>query len=238
MKMEPEIRQLLILQDRDQKWSKLIAELEFVPRERKALEAKAEELLGEIDNAQSQLRELELERQQIDGEIEAAEEKIRRFKQQQMEVKKNDEYSALTKEIERSQSAIDSLEDRGLVTLAAIDEARTAFGAQKGLIEDRRSKVRGQIDQLKERETETANRVQAAEADFNAAREGISADWLAAYDRVRKTTRNFPYVAAIVDGKCTGCHLRVSGETIEGLKEQGAPVFCDQCGRIVYYPES
>ncbi len=235
--MEPEIRQLLILQDRDQKWSKLIAELEFVPRERKTLENKVAELLATIENAQSHLKELERERQQVDGDIAAAEEKIRRFKQQQLEVKKNDEYAALTKEMERSQSTIDSLEDRGLEILTAIDEARATFNEQKSKIDEQVNNTRYQIDQLKQREEETAKRVEIAESDFNAARAGIPVDWLSSYDRVRKTTRNFPYVAAIDEGKCTGCHLRISGETIEALKLKGAPAFCDQCGRIVYYPE-
>lgn len=235
--MEPEIRQLLILQDRDQKWSKLIAELEFVPRERASLEAKVAELRAEIETTQTRLRDLERERQRIDGDIEAAEEKIRRFKLQQMEVKKNEEYAALTKEMERCEEAIHALEDQGLEILSAIDEARPQFSAQESQINDRIEKVLIQIEALKAREVETAKRIESAEADFNAARTDIPADWLNAYDRVRKTTRNFPYVAAIVDDKCTGCHLRISGETKESLKLRGAPVFCDQCGRIVYYPE-
>jgi predicted nucleic acid-binding Zn-ribbon protein len=238
LQMEADIHQLLILQDRDQKWAKLLSELEYVPRERHSLENKVAELMAEIDAAQSQLRDLELARQQIDGDIAAAEEKIRRFKQQQVEVKKNEEYAALSKEMERCQFAIDELENRGLEILTEIDSARATFAEQKAQIEENLIKVRAQIEQLKEREVETKSQEQTAASAFKTAREGVSDDWMDAYDRVRKTTRNFPYVAVICEGKCSGCHLRISGETQLALKQKGAPAFCDQCGRIVYYAEA
>jgi hypothetical protein len=53
------------------------------------------------------------------------------------------------------------------------------------------------------------------------------------YDRT--AARHMPAVVNVSGGKCSGCHLKVSGE-VEGQARKGEElVTCDQCSRIVWF---
>jgi len=50
--------------------------------------------------------------------------------------------------------------------------------------------------------------------------------------------RGMPVVVRIIDGKCGGCHLKISSEAESAARGKGAPgelARCDQCARIVYW---
>jgi predicted nucleic acid-binding Zn-ribbon protein len=50
--------------------------------------------------------------------------------------------------------------------------------------------------------------------------------------------RGMLVVVPIHDGKCGGCHLKVSSEVESASRGKGPPgelAICDQCSRIVYW---
>lgn len=67
-----------------------------------------------------------------------------------------------------------------------------------------------------------------------AAREPVAKPHLSAYASVQKRHPRGPWVSPVEDGRCQGCHLKVSGQTVSALRHPEAPVTCDQCGRLVY----
>ena len=100
---DPQIEKLLIVQDRDIALQKIEQELTRIPQERTALEGLITAEEANIEAAGHALKEKEVERNELDTEVKAKEEAIARFKNQQLEVKKNDEYRALTHQIEQSE---------------------------------------------------------------------------------------------------------------------------------------
>lgn len=231
---DPQIEKLLIVQDRDITLQKIEQELTRIPAERARIEA---QILAEQDNieaASQSLKEKEVQRNELDHEVQAKETHVARFKNQQLEVKKNDEYRALTLQIEQAEADIARLEEREIGLMLEIDEAKAAFEKEKQLIEARIADAHRQIQLLGEREQHMKDSIEAAKAALEQSYQGIEPSYLEHYQRVKQLTRRAPYIVPIVEHKCGGCHLRVSNEISRSVLNAGEPHFCDQCARMVY----
>lgn len=231
---DPQIEKLLIVQDRDITLQKIEQELSRLPKERAALDAKIQEEEANVEAARQSLKEKEVLRNELDIEVKAKENEVQRFQTQQLEVKKNEEYRALTHQIEQAKADISSLEEREIELMLEIDTVTEAFEADKAEIEARIKEQRRHIDLLGEKETNLKASIEAAKSDLLASREGIEDSFIEHYDRVRKLVKRAPYVTRIEAHTCKRCHLRVSNEVSREALNHGEVHFCDQCSCIVY----
>ena len=231
---DPQIEKLLIVQDRDVTLQKIEQELSRIPSERVRLETQAKAEEQNIEASRQALKEKEAQCHQIDTEALGKKADIVRFKNQQLEVRKNDEYQALTQQIEREESNIAELEERELELMLEIDATRETFEVEKTTIEQRIRDWQAQIKQLDEREQRLKDSIKAAKQALADSREDIQPNYIEHYDRVRKLTKRAPYVVSLQTQTCGGCHLRVSNEVSRGAMRAGEPHFCDQCARMVY----
>lgn len=235
--LTPVLEKLLILQDRDIRRRGLEAQLKGVPHEIALVEQKIAGEKAAIDTAKTELRDLEMKKKLLETEIGSAEGKLAKYRTQQSQVRKNDEYQALGHEIETTEAAIGTLEEQELEIMYAIDEGKKKFAAAEAVLKANISGHEARIKTLRERETNLAAELKAAEAEVAAAREPVGEPRLKVYDRI--ATRNMPAVVAISGGKCSGCHLKVSSEVESAARGKGADATtplptCDQCGRIVF----
>jgi predicted nucleic acid-binding Zn-ribbon protein len=230
----PQIEKLLIVQDRDIALQKIETELKRIPQELSVINAHIATEAANTETASQSLKAKEVERNELNNEIQSKEAAINRFRTQQLEVKKNDEYRALTKQIEQSEAEISAIEERVLELMLEIDEAREVFESEKHVIEARVQEQKEQIELLAEREANLKESAKEAQAQLDKARELPDETYLAHYDRVRHFCKRPPYLARVEDRKCGGCHLRVSNEVAQGASDSNVPHFCDQCARMVY----
>lgn len=231
---DPQIEKLLIVQDRDMTLQKIEQDLARIPKERASLDAKIQTEEANVEAARQALKEKEVLRNELDTEVKGKEIEVARFQTQQLEVKKNDEYRALTHQIEQAKADISSLEEREIELMLEIDTVKETFEADKTEIEARIQEQRRHIDLLAEKEANLKASIEQAKADLVASREGIEENYIEHYERVRKLVKRAPYVARIQSHTCSGCHLRVSNEISREALNSGEPHFCDQCARIVY----
>ena len=231
---DPQIEKLLIVQDRDVMLQKIEQELARIPHERSALEGHITAEEANIEAASYALKEKEVERSELDTEIKTKEEAIARFRTQQLEVKKNDEYRALTHQIEQTEQDISDLEERGIELLIEIDKTSETFQDEKTTIEARIVEERKQITLLDEREENLIASIDKAKALLKDARSVVEEQYVSHYDRVKKLSKRPPYVAKVETHKCGSCHLRVSNEVNSIAPVAGEPHFCDQCACMVY----
>jgi hypothetical protein len=191
---------LLKLQEADVVRSQLETQLKQAPVELAALAKTAAEEKVVFEARRKALQDLEVQRKDMDNRLKLAEAQVQKFKIQQVEVRKNDEYQALSHQIETAEAAVGAIETEELEQMMKIDEAGAAL--------------------------------RAAEA----AAASVPANWRRAYDTAKSRAKRPPYVAALDDHRCGGCHLRVSNEISEAARHGGKPVACDSCGRVVYWP--
>jgi len=230
----PTIEKLLILQDRDQKRLNLESQLRAVPREITAIEQKIVAEKTMLDAARAELQQLEVKKKAVENEIAAATEQMGRYKSQQLQVRKNDEYKALGVEIDHTQAGIGALEEQELVVMFSIDEAKRKFAAAGEAL---RSNITGhetRIRTLHEREAGLQSELQAVQSTVTELRQGIDETAVRLYDRLAGKP-GLPVVVAIHDGKCGGCHLKISANIDSEIRKADKLLTCDQCGRIVFW---
>lgn len=232
--MDASLQLLLRYQEHDLECRQIEDELRRVPVKRQTIDKNIAEQERQIEAKRQQLRDLELKRKQLDQDLAATEEKIVQYKTQQFQVKKNEEYRALTHEIEALQEKVGQIEDESLALLDEIEaESRRAKEAEKANRAEieRLQHERALVDQ---REPRLKDQLREEQAKREAAAGELSRDALATYQRVQTIVKRGPWVVPIVDQKCKGCHLRISNDIVADARNREKLVFCDQCARIVY----
>jgi len=224
---------MLVLQDRDMAAQRAERELSQLPGERESAKARIAQLERRIEEGAEALRALEVKSKALESEMRGVEERLSRYKTQQLQVKKNEEYQALEHEIQATQAAIASIEERELETLYAIDEQRERQRAEREEIEGQLEAERRKLERLDEKELELERRVEEAKTALAAARESLERPHLQAYDRAGRGLA-FPIIVPLRGQKCQGCHMRVS-TSIDIEARKGAEIIaCDNCGRLLY----
>jgi uncharacterized protein len=228
---------LLVVQERDDRVRKLVAQLALIPADRARVEKDIAAERGAIDAARVEVRELETKKKLLETEIGSAEAKLAKYRTQQLSVKKNEEYQALGKEIATTQDVIGALEEQELGIMFSLDEAKARFATAEASLRANITDHERRLATLVDRESNLRAEQDEALAALAAARaeERVPARVLAVYDRV--AARNFPACVGLRGGKCAGCHLRVSSEAEAGSRGKDPTVIatCDQCGRILWF---
>jgi len=225
---------LLVLQERDSKRLTLEQQLKAVPREIAAIEGRIAAEKAAIETAKTEWRELESQKKQLEMEIGSAEEKIARYRTQQSQVRKNDEYQALTHEIDTTQATIGALEEKEIAVMISIDEAKKKFAAAEAELKQNINGHEAKIRTLRERETHLLTDVKAAQDTVAAARLEVPAPQLKIYDRIASKPGH-PVCVPVTAARCGGCHLKVSANVEMEARKLEEVTTCDQCGRVVYW---
>jgi len=232
--MAPEwLEKLLVLQDRDSHRGLIEVQLLAIPRERAAAERKISTHKALIEEAHSRVRELELKRGRIEQEIAGAEEQARKYRNQQIQVKKNDEYQALTHEIESTETRISELEGEEIQALYDLDAEREKAAAEEKAQNEEIAFLEGQLVKLTEKDRNLKVEVERAIEAVDAARGEVPAKSLRVYDRLARALA-LPVIVPLRGQKCLGCHLRVSAGVDAEVRGGGELIACDNCTRILY----
>ncbi len=228
------IAPLITLQERDSRRLQLEQQLKNVPREIAAIEGRIAAEKQAIETAKTEWHGLESKKKLLETEIQSAEGKAAKYRTQQLEVRKNDEYRALTHEIETVEAAISGMEEEELKIMFQIDEAKKRFAAAESELKQNISGHETKIRTLRERETQLQAELQAAQQAVATARPEVPEPQLKIYDRLA-VKPGHPVCVPVSGGKCGGCHLKIPTH-IEVMAKTGSEIAtCDQCGRIVYW---
>ncbi|MGC9450281.1 MAG: zinc ribbon domain-containing protein [Oceanipulchritudo sp.] len=229
------LQQLLILQDRDSRCDTIQRQLESIPGQIAAEEENIRQLDQRLRDLSEEVKQLEVRRMDIEGEVEQAEAAILKYKTQQMQVKKNEEYTALEHEIARMQEKISDLEDAELRILEEADLKQEQLVGAKKTIGQERATLEAHIDRLRQNHKSYSAELEDARKQVEECEAAIDPGILQQYRYVKGQVKRPPLVVPLEEGKCQGCHLRVSGE-VDSLARKGTElVRCDSCGRILYF---
>ena len=228
------LEKLLVLQERDSKRLAFEQQLAGLPREIATVESKIAAEKSAIEAAKAEWHGLEAKKKQLELDIGSAEEKIAKYKTQQSQVRKNDEYQALTHEIETSEKNIGALEEQEIGIMLLIDEAKQRFVAAELELKQNITGHEARIRTLRERGTHLEADVKAAQAAVAVARPEVAEPQLRIYDRVAKKPGH-PVCVTVNGDRCGGCHLKVPTHIVVQARAGVEITTCDQCGRIVYW---
>ncbi len=228
------LEKLLVLQERDSQRLAFEQQLNGVPREISAVESKIAAERTAIEAAKAEWHGLESKKKLLEIDIKSAEEKIGKYKTQQSQVRKNDEYQALTHEIETTEQSIGGLEEQEIGVMLLSDEAKQRFASAEAELKQNISGHEGRIRTLQERAKQLLVDVQSAQVAVDAARPLVPEPSLRIYDRVARKPGH-PVCVTVNGDRCGGCHLKVPTHIVVQARAGLEITTCDQCGRIVYW---
>lgn len=232
--MATTIDKLLVLQDRDRKIKQLTKESDDIPARRKLTESRLKEHREALVAAQEGVKKNAAAIKAVELDIETLRQRIYKLREQQTQIKSNEEYRAIEREVAGVEKQIRELEDREIVLMEETEGLRANVAlmeqrlnvedkgvqADNGVLEERLKNIRAEIASLRE---ERARLV----AD-------IDPDWLSRYERTFRHTGDFALVP-IEASSCGGCHMKLQPQAIQDVKKNLNMICCSFCGRILYW---
>ena len=234
--MQAELEQLLILQDRVQKIRQVEAELRSVPLERKSLEGQVASASANLETLKDRARHLEVDRKKLELDVGTRNESIARLRTQQFETRKNDEFSALGREIERYQHEITALEDQELEVMEQGDQLKARIAVEEKQTATAKETIARQMADLETKQATLASRLEELKKEREELAAKVDEELLDRFNRLF-ASKGDAAVVALEHDVCTGCHMKVTTATSVRVKGGKEIVSCEQCGRILYFAE-
>ena len=228
------IEKLLILQDRDRKIRRVRGELAHIEPERQSLKLKAGGAQANLETAKTRVKQLESNRKELELEVEAKKQMIERYANQQLQTRKNEEYRALTHEIDTCKAAIAKIEDQEIELMEQGEAGQKEVVRATQASNEARKLAEDQIGQLNKREENL--KAELAELETNREELASAVDEMARgrYERlVRSKGENV--VVGVQHGVCGGCHMKLPPQLLVSCQACKELVTCINCGRILYY---
>ncbi len=234
--MQVELEQLLILQDRAQKIRQVEAELRSIPLERKSLDAQVAAASANLEAVKDRARHVEMDKKKLELDVGTREGSIARLKTQQYETRKNDEFSAMGREIERYQTEISGLEDQELELMEKADQLKAQISEEEGKAATAKGSIARQVENLDSKQATLTARLEELKKEREDLAAKVDEDLLDLFNRLF-ASKGDAAVVALEHEVCTGCHMKVTTATSVRVKGGREIVSCEQCGRILYFGE-
>ncbi|MDQ3621394.1 MAG: C4-type zinc ribbon domain-containing protein [Verrucomicrobiota bacterium] len=232
--MLPEIEQLLVLQDRDRKIRALKKELKLAPAERKEWESRLTGAQTQLEAVKLKARETEVERKKLEIEAQAKRDQIAKYQLQKFQTRKNEEFQALSNEIQRFEDEVKKIEDRELELMEGAEQLRETIAKAEKDAGEVRARAHNQLNGLQVKLASIEDQLAQLETERGTLAGNIDEDLLDTYNHLT-TTKGDNAVVALEHEVCTGCHMKVTVATAAEVRARRGVVHCEQCGRILYY---
>ncbi len=219
---------------------KIDSEMDEIKKVRGALPDEVADLEDEIagyqtrvDKFKGEVSELEANIADHRTQIKNSEALIKKYEEQQMNVRNNREYDAITKEMELQNLEIQISEKR-------IKEAFAKIEIKKGDVERTQAELDERSKDLDLKKSELEVLIQESEddekklmADREKASGNIEERLLNSYNKLRDNARNGLAVVAVSRGACGGCFNVVPPQRQADIREKRKIIVCEHCGRIL-----
>lgn len=158
---------------------------------------------------------------------------IKRYQEQQMNVRNNREYDALTKEIEFQNLEIQLDEKKIKESNFRIENLKTDIEQAEQTLNERKSDLVAKKAELTDIVAETEKEEQALIKKSLENEKLIEERLLTAYKRIRKNARNGLAVVQVERDACGGCFNKIPPQHQMDIKMHKKIIVCEYCGRIL-----
>lgn len=232
--MTADLKLVSKLQTLDLKIGGLQREVATLPKHIALIEKTLDGHVRRLEADRAALSANQKERKRLEEDIKVQQQKVSKLRDQMLEAKTNEQYRAFQNEIEFCEKEVRKSEDRTLDLMgesepleknvktaeAALTEEKRQVDAEKATAREATAKDQEQLDVLKaERQKIVAQLTPELHKD---------------YERIRKKWRG-TVIAEILEGRCSACQIVLRPQFFQDLKRGEELMFCESCGRIVFY---
>lgn len=179
------------------------------------------------DDAASRQRRLDAEIDSVSRKIEAEESRLYAGK-----VSSPKELSALQAEIEYLKKRKSGVEEDDLEVMEEREEIDAALDVLQKEEEELRSAVDAQTQRRDEAVGQVVSEIESTRKEREARAQKFDAGLLQMYDDLRAAKAGVA-IAALVDGTCQGCHMKLPAQEVAQLRRSEGAAKCVECGRLL-----
>jgi uncharacterized protein len=234
--MLKEIEQLLLLQERDQKIKMFKAELETVPFEKQRIDQFVAAKNNAFDQVRQRSREVEIQRKMLELDAQSRRDSIAKYKTQQYQTRKNDEFQAISVEIQRFEREIERIEDHEIELMEQTEQLQKETVNAELELKTAKRQSEVQLADLQKKESTLGERLKQAEVESEQLSQGLDPDLLFRYTRLF-ATKGGNAVVPVEHEFCMGCHMKNTSAQVHRVRLGRDILYCEQCGRILYYAD-
>ena len=233
--MHPDLKTLIDLQQVDAKIADLTSQIDALPSQIATLEAQLNKFLHAHEDRKQRLSANQKERRDLEGEIQSTQAKISKHKEQLYQVKTNEQYRAMLKEIEGEEANIRGIEDRVLEKMVEGEEVQKNINQTATRLEGEKARVAAEtrrLDSIREACVRERDGVLARRKELATS---LSERVLELYERLRRWRHDA--LALVREGACAACNFVLRPQFYNEVRTNEALLECENCRRILYYVE-
>lgn len=226
-----QLKALIRLQHVDSRIDQLEQMRGDLPEEIRDLEDEKTGLETRIANLKQEEKENEVNSRQADLSIKESEALIKKYEEQQLQVRNNREYDALTKEIEAQKQRIidaklqiETIAQTKDTSVVAIEDADLRLKELTELLKAKKQELDEVLSDTKQEQDELQKRRSEAE-------EAVDQRYLRAYSRLRSRVRDGRALVPLVRGAASG--YAVPPQRQLEIRQRNRIVACEHTGRII-----
>lgn len=202
-----------------------------LPEEIRDLEDEKAGLETRIENYQLETKQNEIAAKQAALDIQESESLIKRYEEQQLQVRNNREYDALTKEIEAQRQRIVEAQAKIEEIEGSVDDRAAAVEEAKERLSEMDDALKSKTKELDEVLNDTKQEQSHLESMREKASTSVDGRYLRAYDRLRSRLRDGRAVVALERGAAGG--FAVPPQRQVEIRQRNRIVACEHTGRII-----
>jgi len=222
------------------KLQEIDSKIDTIKKVRGALPDEVLDLEDEIAGYETRLSKFESEiagfTQDIEDRkagIKKSEELIKKYEEQQMNVRNNREYDAISKEMELQALEIQVSEKRIKEGYANIEDKKAEIEITALKTKERGADLKAKKEELDTLLSESETDEAKLAKERNRATKPIEERLLLAYEKLRQNARNGLAVVNVKRAACGGCFNVVPAQRQADIRDRKKIIVCEHCGRIL-----
>jgi predicted nucleic acid-binding Zn-ribbon protein len=232
--VHPDLKAVVEVQQLDLEVAELTKLTDSLPKEIQTLQAQLDNFINSHEERKKRVAANLKERKDLEGDIKATQDKISRHRDQLYQVKTNDQYKALLKEIEGEEASIRKVEDKILEKMIESEEIQKLVEEAAAKLEGEKARVAEEIKKLENERQKDIGECERLKARRKEVAATLSEEVLELYERIR-TYRKPPAVAEVRNGLCTACNIQLRPQVYNEIRTSETVMVCENCSRIQYY---
>lgn len=214
--------------------------LDAIVKVRGALPEEVQDLEDEIigydtrlNKFQSEIESFEDEIKRLKESIKDSEKLIKKYQEQQMNVRNNREYDAITKELELQDLEIQVSKKKIIEAGVRIDQKKVDLEDLTSVMKDRKKDLDQKKDELSTIVSESETEESKLRTDREKAGKKVEERLIKSYTKIRANAKNGLAVVMVKRGACGGCFNTVPPQRQADIREKKKLIVCEHCGRIL-----
>jgi hypothetical protein len=232
--MNPEIKALYELQQRDRQLTVLERRLTLIPTRVKELDDDVGKLRAMLAAERAKCDDSREFQRNQEEQLREEEEMLRNSRAKLGQVKNPRELNAIQREIDATRRMSSARSEEIEKIKGGVAEAEARIAALSNSFESFQAQAAAEKERLLAQQHKLESRLGKLRSGRSDLTQQIDRELLRTYDRIRGRVGGIAFVAA-VEGQCAACKMHVPHQVYVALRKGQEVLTCESCGRLLYW---